>query len=123
MPPALLAHSFIRGDHDDGSVRARRAGDHILQEFHVAGRIDDNVTPVPTGELNLRCVDGNVLLLFFRKRIEKKGVLEGLPLRRAALANAFDLSFRERISLRENAPDQRGLAVIDVTNESNFQPW
>ena len=95
MPPALLAHSFIRGDHHDGRIRARRPGDHVLQEFHMAGRINNNVTPVPTGELNLRRVDGNVLLLFFRKRIEKKGVLEGLPLRRAALANVFDLSFRQ----------------------------
>jgi hypothetical protein len=60
--------------------------------------------------------------LLFRKRIEKKRILERPPLRGAPLANPFDLSFRQRIGLCENAPDQRGLAVIDVADKNDFQP-
>src|SRR6202035_116652 len=120
MSPALFAHSFVRRDHHDSRVCARRAGDHVLQEFKMPWRIDDDITSAGAGELNLGGVDGNVLLLFFRKRIEKKRVLERLSLRRAALANAFDLSFRQRIGLGENAPDQRRLAVIDVTDKNDL---
>ena len=72
VPPALLAHAFVRGDDQDRRIRARRAGDHVLQKFLVPWRIDDDVMAPRCSKRNLRRIDRDVLLLLFEKRIEQK---------------------------------------------------
>ncbi len=43
MAPGLLAHALGGIDHQDGGLGLGDAGDGVLQEFLVAGRIDDDV--------------------------------------------------------------------------------
>ena len=50
------------------------------------GRIDDDVGPLRRAELDLRGVDGDVLLLLLEQRIEQEGVFELHPLRSRGLA-------------------------------------
>src|SRR4051812_5655711 len=65
VSPALLADSFIRRDHEDCRIRARRARNHVLEELLVTRRIDDHVAPQVAAERNLRRVDRDVLRLLF----------------------------------------------------------
>ena len=95
VPAALLAHTFIRRDHHDRGIGAGRPGDHVLQEFLMAGRIDDDVVAPGAPKLNLRRIDRDVLLLLLGERIEDKGVFERLALRRARLPQALDFPVRQ----------------------------
>ncbi len=79
VSPTLLAHAFVRRDDEDGRVRARRAGDHVLEEFLVPRRVDDDVLPLRRAKRNLRRVDRDVLRLLFEQRIEQKGIFELHP--------------------------------------------
>ena len=124
VPAALLAHAFIRRDHHHRRIGAGRPGDHVLQEFLMTRRVDDDVVTPGAPKLNLRRIDRDVLLLLLRERIEHKGVFERLALRRARLAEALSIlpSGSESVS-SQNPADQRRLAVIDMTDENDLQTW
>ena len=66
VPARLLANAFIRRDEQDGGIRAGRARDHVLEEFLMSRRVDDHVRPPLGLELNLRRVDGDILLLLLK---------------------------------------------------------
>ena len=95
MSPGLLLQAFPRIEQHDRRIRTGRAGDHVLEKFLVAGRIDDDVTPPLRAELNLRGVDGDVLLLLFQQRIEQKGVFKFHALGVARLLNLLNLPVRQ----------------------------
>ena len=120
VPAALLAHAFIRRDHYDRRIGIRCAGDHVLQEFLMAGRVDDDVVPPGAPKLNLRRIDRDVLLLLLGERIKHKGVFERFSARCARFAKAFDFALGQRIRVRQNPTDQRGLAVIDVADKDDL---
>ena len=42
MAAGLVAHAFQRVDDQHGAVGLRGAGDHVAQEFGVAGRVDQH---------------------------------------------------------------------------------
>ena len=42
VAPGLVAHALQRVDDQHGAVRLRGAGDHVAQEFGVAGRVDQH---------------------------------------------------------------------------------
>ena len=127
VAPALFAHAFVCADNKDRCVRSRRARDHVLQKFLVPRRIDDRVTAACCSKRNLGGVDGDVLLLFLEKRIEQKREFKLHPFGCAGVLYFFDLPFRQRAGVVENAPDERGLAVIHMTDEDDaelrFKVW
>src|SRR6266480_4723417 len=98
MAPALFARAFVGRNHHYGRVRAGSAGNHILEEFLVPWRIDDDVVPGPGAKVNLGGIDRDVLLLFFRERIKDKGILELPSLRFTTRLERFDFPFRQRAS-------------------------
>src|SRR5205085_10008440 len=87
----------------------------------VTGCIDNHVIPLRRFERNLCRVDGDVLLLFFEQGIKKKGKLELHVFRGAGALHLFKFSFRQRISVAQDATDEGGLAMVDVTNEDDAQ--
>ncbi len=46
MAPGVLLHAFRGVDHEQGGFGAGGAGDHVLQELDVAGRVEDEVCRV-----------------------------------------------------------------------------
>ncbi len=121
MPPALFAHPFVRCDHQNRRIRARCARDHVLQELFVTGRVDDEVVASRRSKRDLRRINRNVLLLLLEQGVEHESKLKFHPFRRARLLHHVDLSFRQRIRVVQNAPDERGLAVINVADEDDLQ--
>ena len=105
VPPALFAHAFVGADHQDGGVGARRAGDHVLQEFLVSRRVDDDVFASRRSKRNLGRVDRDVLILLFEQRVEQKSEFKFHSLRRARFLHHLDLAFRERIGVVQNPTD------------------
>src|SRR5205823_14804599 len=53
--------------------------------------------------------------------IEKKGKLELHVFRGAGALHLFKFPFRQRISVAQDATDEGGLAMVDVTNEDDAQ--
>ena len=49
----------------------RSSRNHILYEFHMAGSVDDCVTPLGSLEENLCCVDRNSLLTLFFEVVQQ----------------------------------------------------
>ena len=87
----------------------------------MTGCIDNHVIPLRRFERNLCRVDGDVLLLFFEQGIEKKGKLELHVFRGAGALHLLKFPFRQRISVAQDATDEGGLAMVDVTNEDDTQ--
>jgi hypothetical protein len=59
--------------------------------------------------------------LFFEQGIEKKGKLELHVFRGAGALHLLKFPFRQRISVAQDATDEGGLAMVDVTNEDDTQ--
>ncbi len=66
-------------------------------------------------------IDGDALLLFFKKRIEQEGVLELFALLPANGLHLFQLAIRERTGVGIETAQQGGLAVIDVPDNDDVQ--
>ena len=95
VTPALFFHSFVRRDHEDRRVRARRTGDHVLQKLFVTWRVDDDVRAPLRFEPDLGRIDRDVLTLLFEQRVEHKREFELHPLLRARFLHHLDLAFRQ----------------------------
>jgi hypothetical protein len=121
VPARLLAHAFIRRDEQHRRIRAGRAGDHVFQKLLVPRRINDDVRPLGRLELNLRGINGDILLLLLEQRIEQKGVFKLHPLLAAGLLDLLHLSFRQRFCVVENATDEGGFPVIHMADENDFE--
>ena len=121
VAPALFAHPFVRCDHENGCIGARRARDHVLQKFLVTRCVDDDVVAARGPKRNLRCVDRDVLFLLLEQGVEQKREFKFHPFRRARLFDHVDLSVGQRIGVVQDATNERGLAVIYVAHEDDFQ--
>ncbi len=120
---ALFAHAFVRAITRIAASALRRAGDHVLQKFLVPRRVDDDVLAPRGSKRNFGRIDRDVLFLLLKKRIEQKGKFKLHSFRRARLFYLFDLAFGQRTGVMQNAADQRGLSMIDVTDEDDAQLW
>ena len=117
MAAGLLAHAFGGVDHQDGGLRLGDAGDGVLQELLVAGRVDDDVAPLRGLEEDLRGVDGDALVALGLQRVEQERPFElaaalvgrGLQLR--------ELAFGQRVGVVQQAADQARLAVVDMADD------
>ena len=87
----------------------------------MAWGINDRVTASQRSKGNLCRVDRDVLFLLFEQRIEQKSKLKFHPFRRARLLHHLDFSLRQGVRVLQNPADQRGLAMINMTDENNLQ--
>ena len=87
----------------------------------MARRIDDGVTAARCSKGNLGRIDGDVLLLLLKQCIEQEREFKLHPFSRAGLLYLFDLAFGERAGVMQDAPNQRRLAMVNVTDENDTQ--
>ena len=76
VTPGLVAHAFERVDDQDRAVGLRGAGDHVAQEFGMAGRIDQHDVARRRAEADLRGVDGDALVALGLQRVEQERPFE-----------------------------------------------
>ena len=121
MPARLFLHAIHRIDHQHRGGGGGRAGDHVLQELLVTGRIDDEIGTRCRVETDLRRVDGDALVAFGLEGIQQEGPFE----RHAALfrhrLDGFQLAVGHRAGVVDQPSDQRGLAVIDMADDDDGQ--
>ena len=78
VAPGVLLHALRGVDHQQRRFGARGAGDHVLEELDVAGRVEDEVVAQVALEEDPGRVDGDALGLLVLERVEQEGVLERL---------------------------------------------
>ena len=99
VPAGLLPHALRPVDQQDRGVGRGGAGDHVLQELLVPGRVDDDVGPLGGLEEGLGRVDGDVLLPLLLQRVHQVGELERPPCaRQVASISRYRSSGREPVS-------------------------
>ena len=119
VAPGLVAHAFQRVDDQHRTVRLRGAGDHVAQEFGVAGRVDQHYVAGPGAEADLRGVDGDALVALGLQRVEQERPFERHAASRADGLEHFELALGQAAGLVQQASDQRGLAVVDMADDDD----
>ena len=115
----VLAHALVRVDHEQRRLGARGAGDHVLEELDVAGRVVDDVVPLGRLEEAARRVDGDALRLLVLERVEQERVLEGPRVLRAHRLDLIELALGQRAGVGHEPADDRALAVVDVADDDD----
>ena len=121
MAPRLLLNPFMGVDHQHRRLSRGRTRNHVLQEFLVSRRIDNQIRARLGAEPNLRRINGNALVPFGLKRIHDKRPFE----RHAALVanrlQILDLALGQRPSFTQDAPNQGGLTVVHMTDDDDTE--
>ena len=76
MAPGLFAEALVGVDDEDRGVSAGRARDHVLEEFLVAGCIDDGERAAGGPEGHPRGVHRVVLRLFLEEGVHEERIFE-----------------------------------------------
>jgi hypothetical protein len=71
--------------------------------------------------MDLGGIDRDILLLFFRERVEDKRVFEGPTLCGATRAKRVEFSVGQRPGRIEDSTNHGGLAVIDMAHKHNLE--
>ena len=117
----LLLHALQGIDQQQCPFGPSRPGDHVLEKLLVPWRIDDDVVPALPAEKCPRHIDGDALLLFFKKGIEQERILEFLPLLPTDGLDLFKLAIRQRSRVGIETPQQGGLPVVHVSDDDDVQ--
>ena len=112
----VLAHALVRVDHEQRRLGARGAGDHVLEELHVARGVVDDVVPLRGVEEAARRVDGDALRLLVLQGVQQERVLEGPRVHLAHLLDLLELAVGQRAGVGHQAADDGALAVVHVAD-------
>ena len=119
MPTGLVSHPFDSIDDEYRGIGARGPGNHVLEEFPMARRVDDHSVPTGGPEPNARRVDGDRLIAFSLKAIQHKRPFERHPAPLAHLPQFLDLALRQASGVVKKAADHRRLAMIDMADDDD----
>ena len=124
VAPGLVAHAFQRVDDQHRAVGLRGAGDHVAQEFGVAGRVDQHHVARAGAEADLRGVDGDALVALGLQRVEQERPFERHAAPRADGFEHFQLAVGQAAGFVQQAADQGGFAVVDMADDddANLRP-
>jgi len=118
LGPASLELTSTRGNHQDGAVSLRGAGNHVLDEVTVARGIDDGEVVLLGLELPQGDIDGDTTLALGLELVQHPGVLE------RALADVVGLLLEllngtlvDTTALVDQVAGGGRLAGIDVSND------
>ena len=110
----LLEHAQAGVDEHDGEVRGGGAGDHVAGVLHVAGRVGDDELALGRGEVAVGHVDGDALLALGAEAVGQEGQVDlVVAAGRAGALDGLQLVLEDALGVVEQAPDERGLAVVD----------
>ncbi len=119
VPPGLVAHAFERVDDQHRAIGLRGAGDHVAQEFGMAGRVDQHDVARIGAEADLRGVDGDALVALRLQRVEQERPFERHAAPGADRFQHFQLAVGQAAGLVQQAADQRRLAVVDMADDDD----
>ena len=115
----VFLDAFVGVDDQDGGFGMGGAGDHVFDEFDVAGRVDDDVVALGGLEEDAGGVDGDGHGLFVFEGVDQEGVFEGLAGLAAAFADGFELAFGQGVGVCEQPADDGAFAVVDMADEDD----
>ena len=119
MSAGLVHDAFLGVNEEQGSGSRSGAGHHVLQELLVAGGVDDRVGTLLGAEEDARGINRDILLLFLDQGVEQKSIFELHAFGGTVLTDLFDLTVRQGVGVVEEAADEGGLAVVDVTDDDD----
>ena len=117
----LFLHAFVGVNEQQGGLGVGRAGDHVLEKFLVARRVDDHVLALLAAEPDLRGVNGDVLVALGLQGVHEVGPLEGHAAPRGDGLQLLELAFRQRAGVVQKPADKCGFAVVHVADDDNLQ--
>ena len=117
----LLLHALQGIDQQQRPFGPGRPGDHVLEKLLMPRRIDDDVVPALPAEERPRRIDGDSLLLLFKKGIEQERILEFFALLPADGLDLFKLAIRQRSRVGIETPQQGGLPVVHMPDDDDVQ--
>ena len=119
VPARLLAHALGGVDDQQRGIGLRGAGDHVAQEFGVAGRVDQHEVARRRAEADLAGVDGDALVALGLQRVEQERPLERHAAPRADGLELLELAVGQAAGLVQQPADQGRLAVIDMADDDD----
>jgi len=110
----------VGGDHEQGDIGLRGAGDHVLDEVAVARGIDDGVVPLVGEELLGGARDGHTTLALLLLAVHVEGEGEGRLAKALSLGlELLHLTGVDTAELEKEAAGGRRLARVDVAADDN----
>ncbi len=113
----LFLRAFVRVNHQHGGFGIGRAGDHVAQELTVARCIHDHELARAQPEGDAGGIHGHTLVTFDLQAVEQEAPFN----RQAALLAGFndlrDTPVGQAVGIIQQATDQGGLAMVDMTHD------
>ena len=119
MALGVLLDSLVRVNGEQDRLGAGGAGDHVLEKLDVSRSVNEDVAALLRLEEAAGGVNGDPLCLLVLERIQQEGVLEWAGVAAAHLANLLQLALGQRAGLREEAADNRALAVVNMADDDD----
>ena len=119
MPAGLLAHALGGVDDQHRGVGLRGAGDHVAQEFGVAGRVDQHDIARGGAKADLAGVERDALVALGLQRVEQERPFERHAAAVADRLERFQLAVGQAAGFVQQPADQRRFAVIDVADDDD----
>jgi hypothetical protein len=117
----LLLDALAGVDQHQRGVGARRARDHVLDEFTVPGRVDDHVVARRRAQPDLGGIDGDALVALGLEGIHEERPFEGHAAPLAHRLDGLELALGQRAGIVDQATDEGRLAVIDMADDDDAQ--
>ena len=117
MAAGLLAYALDRVHDQQSRIGLRSAGDHIAQEFGMAGCVDQHDVARGRAEADLAGVDGDALVALGLQRVEQERPFERHA---AALGDGlelFELAVGQISGFVQQAADQCRFSMIDMADD------
>jgi len=112
----------LRGiDNENGGIGLRRARHHVADEFPVSRRIDDDVRAQRGGKLDLRGINRHSLVALGLKTVQQKRPLQFGSAFFTEMLQLFDFTIHQAARIVQQATDQRGFSMVDMTGQNNMQ--
>src|SRR6266851_2342231 len=119
VAPRLLRQALDHVDDQDRRLRRGGAGQHVLEELDMAGRVDDDIGARGAGEADARRVDGDALVALDLERVHDEGPFERHAALAARLLERRDLALGQRAGVVQEAADEGRLAVVDMADDGD----
>ena len=122
MAVSLCEQAFRRVHENNRQVRRRRSGGHVARVLFVARRVGDDELATRRAEVAIRHVNGNSLLAFRAQAVgQQRKVERATRAINLALLNRGHVILVNRLRVMQQAPDERGLAVVHATRSGKAQ--
>src|ERR1700688_3917142 len=117
MPSRLNQNALARVYQNDGKLRVGSSRRHVPGVLLVAGRVRDNEFPPIRRKESISNVDCDPLLALGLEPVHQKSkvnIATGRAVLSRILPQGSQMILEQQLGIVEQAPDERGLAVVDA---------